>query len=118
MKRNEMDHFLKTVAVTTTDASLQEDIREVQQIQEQTQEQYDSVGAFDGTFVDAISFAMSQVPKVTHEVWLGQIGEDTDNQAEEGEALWGTYYADSKESRWFPRTSVETASLILAKELT
>jgi hypothetical protein len=56
-------------------------------------------------YEEAISFALEQTPKVDYDRWFGDI---------DGK---GTYYADSRESRWFPNMTPEMVANILAGEM-
>jgi hypothetical protein len=56
--------------------------------------------------VEAIEWAVKNVPQVKNFTWFGELP---------GAA--GVFYADSYESRWFPRASPDEAADILAKEM-
>jgi hypothetical protein len=53
---------------------------------------------------DAISYALATAPKVKYDTWFGTIGN-------------GTYYADSRESRWFNNLSPREAAQVLVEEM-
>ncbi len=53
---------------------------------------------------DAITVAIATVPLVKFDTWFGEFGN-------------GTYYGDSKESRYFMGLTPQEAAEVLAKEL-
>ncbi len=55
-------------------------------------------------YVDAFAWALTQVPKIGDQVWLGSIGN-------------GVYMAESYTNRWFPNTSIEEAARLLVGEM-
>lgn len=55
--------------------------------------------------VEAIEWAMTQVPLIDENIWFGNI------------ANKGVYYANSRESRWFPGYTPEMAATYLAAEM-
>lgn len=59
----------------------------------------------EGDYEAAISFALSQVPMIDDNKFFGEIGD------------LGVYFADSRESRWFPNMTCEKVANILAKEM-
>ena len=55
-------------------------------------------------FDDAIAYAMDNVPLIDDMTWFGELGQ-------------GVYYANSRESRWFPELTASEVAYVLAKEM-